>query len=330
MDYNGLRRVSSSPHIRADRTTASIMLEVIIALIPAGAAGVYFLGMRSLLVMAISVAAAVAWEWLYNRLCKKPQTIGDLSAVVSGLLLAYNLPVSVPIWIPVIGAFFAIVLVKQIFGGIGCNFVNPALAARVILMVSWPDQMSGSAFGTVVRGLEEAVSSATTGATAAAADAVSSATSLVAAEGGYTLMQLFIGQIPGSLGEISKAALLLGGLYLIVRKIINWRVPVLMLGTMFVAEWLMRGTTYAALQAILSGGMFLGAFFMATDYATSPVTPVGRAIMGISCGLLAFAIREFSKMPEGVSYAILIMNLAVPLIDRYTKPRVYGEVKRYA
>ncbi len=313
MEYSGLKRVASSPHIRAGRSVQGVMLEVIVALVPAGAFGVYFFGWRALLVIAVSVFSAVFWEWLYAHMAKKPCTVGDLSAVVTGLLLAYNLPASVPLWMPVVGALLAIVLVKMIFGGLGANFVNPALTARAILMTSWVDFMSGGAYQTAVRGL----------------DAVSAATPLAAPES-YSLWQLFAGQCPGCIGEVGRVALLVGGVYLMVRKVISWRIPVFMLGTLFVCTWLAEGSVYAAAFAILSGGAFLGAFFMATDYATSPVTPVGKIVMGVGCGLLVFVIRRFSSMPEGVSYAILIMNLTVPLLDRYLKPRVYGEVRKRA
>ena len=271
MEEMALKRASSSPHIRAGRTVQGVMLEVIVALAPAGVFGVYTFGWRALLIIAVSVLSAVFWEWLYERMAKKPCTVGDLSAVVTGVLLAYNLPVTVPLWMPVIGALLAIVLVKMIFGGLGANFVNPALTARAILMTSWVGYMSGSAY-----------------------------------------------------------QILVGGLYLIVRGIISWRVPALMLLTLFVCTWLAEGSAQAGLYAILSGGVFLAAFFMATDYATSPVTPVGKCIMGVGCGLITFVIRRFSSMPEGASYAVLIMNLTVPLIDRYTRPRVYGEVKKRA
>lgn len=313
MEYSGLKRASSSPHIHAQRSVQGVMLEVLVALFPAGAFGVYRFGWRALLIIAVSALSAVFWEWLYTRVAKKPCTVGDLSAVVTGVLLAYNLPSSVPVWMPVVGSFLAIVLVKMIFGGLGSNFVNPALTARAILMTSWVGYMSGTAYSVAVRGL----------------DAVSSATPLAAPEN-YDLYQLFAGQCTGCIGEVGRVALLVGGVYLIARKIISWRIPVLMLGTLFVCTWIAEGSVYAAAYAILSGGAFLGAFFMATDYATSPVTPVGKIIMGVGCGLIAFVIRRFSSMPEGVSYAILIMNLAVPLIDRYTRPRVFGEVKKRA
>ncbi len=234
--------------------------------------------------------------------------MGDLSALVTGLLLAYNLPVTVPIWMPVIGAGLAIVLVKMIFGGLGANFVNPALAARAILMTSWVGYMSGTAYSTAVRGRQDAIASSTP----------------LAMDGTYSLWQLFLGQCPGTIGEVSKLAILIGGIYLMLRKVISWRIPVTLLATVFLATWLNCGSAGEALMGFLSGGLFLGAFFMATDYATSPVTPVGRLIMGVGTGLLVFVIRTFSSMPEGVSYAILTMNLAVPLIDRFTQPRVYG------
>ena len=313
MEDMALKRASSSPHIHAGRTVQGVMLEVIVALVPAGAFGVYYFGWRALLIIAVSVLSAVFWEWLYTRMAKKNCTVGDLSAVVTGLLLAYNLPATVPVWMPVIGALLAIVLVKMIFGGLGSNFVNPALTARAILMTSWVGYMSGSAYQAAVRGV----------------DAVSSATPLAAPEG-YALWQLFIGQCPGCIGEVGRVAILVGGVYLIARRIISWRVPVLMLLTLFACTWLAEGSARDGLYAILSGGAFLAAFFMATDYATSPVTPVGKIIMGVGCGLVTFVIRRFSSMAEGVSYAVLFMNLTVPLIDRYTRPRVYGEVKKRA
>ncbi len=311
-------RVTSSPHIRAAHTVQSIMLNVLVALIPAGAVGVYFFGWRSLAVIAVSVLSAVAWEWLYCKLAKKPSTVSDLSAAVTGLLLAYNLPASVPLWLPIVGNGIAIILVKQFFGGIGHNFVNPALTARCVLMSSWAGLMSADAYHVAVRGL----------------DAVSAATHLSSVTPSFTLWQLFIGQSTGCIGEVSKIALLLGGVYLIARGIISWRIPATMLATVFALSWIasgrLTGSTDSALYQLLSGALFISAFFMATDYATSPVTPLGRIVMGVGCGALVFVLRRFSPMPEGCSYAILMMNLCVPLIDRFTRPRVYGEVKNRA
>lgn len=307
-------RVTSSPHIRAPRTTQKIMLDVIIALIPAGIAGTVIFGYRAAILMAISVVSAVFWEALAQKLMKKPITINDLSAVVTGLLLAYNLPATVPYWIPVVGTLIAIVLVKQLFGGIGQNFINPALLSRAVLLASWTGLMSSSAFQM---------------------DAVSMATPLVAEWGGYGYKDLLLGNIPGCIGETCKLALLIGGAYLLVRRVIDWRIPAAMMGTVcicfLISSGNLTGSVDSALYQLLSGGLILGALFMATDYATSPVTPVGRLIMGVGCGLLIFLIRTYnSTYPEGFSYAILVMNLCTPLIDRFTKPRIYGGGKKHA
>lgn len=308
-------KVTSSPHVRDARTTRSIMRDVAFALLPAGAFGVYYFGYRAALIILISCVAAVGSELLYNRIAHKRQTVGDMSAIVTGLLLAYNLPASVPYWMPAVGAAIAILLVKMIFGGLGHNFVNPALVGRAILMTSWLSYMSGTAYSLAVRGV----------------DAVSTATPLVQQ---YDLWQLFIGQAPGCIGEVSKLALLAGGAYLIFRKVITWHIPVAMAGTVFALSWATSGEFVGSLDSgvyqILSGGLLLGAIFMATDYTTSPVTWVGKLIFGLGCGLVAFSIRYFSSMAEGVSYSILFMNLFAPLIDRFTKPKVYGEGKKNA
>ena len=304
-----LWRVASSPHIRAGRTTRGIMLDVIVALLPAGAFGVAWFGLHALWIIAVSVLSAVAWEALWCWMAKKPYTVGDLSAVVTGLLLAYNLPPTVPLWLPIVGTGIAFVLVKQCFGGLGQNFMNPALAARAILMSSWVGLMSGTAYSM--------------------ADAMTSATPL--AQGAeYALDALFWGTIPGCIGEVCKPALLAGGLYLLARRVISWRVPVTMLLVSFALFWISLGSAESALRQVLSGGLILGAFFMATDYSSSPTTPVGKLIMGAGCALVLFVIRTFSSLPEGCSYAILFMNLATPLIERFTQPRVFGEVKNRA
>ena len=304
-----LWRVASSPHIGAGRTTRGIMLDVILALLPAGAFGVAWFGLHALWIIAVSVLSAVAWEALWCWMAKKPYTVGDLSAVVTGLLLAYNLPPSVPLWLPIVGAGIAIVLVKQCFGGLGQNFMNPALAARAILMSSWVGLMSGTAYSM--------------------ADAMTSATPL--AQGAeYALDTLFWGAIPGCIGEVCKPALLAGGIYLLARRVISWRIPVTMLLVSFALFWISLGSAEGALRQVLSGGLILGAFFMATDYSSSPTTPVGKLIMGAGCALVLFVIRTFSSLPEGCSYAILFMNLATPLIERFTQPRVFGEVKNRA
>ena len=304
-----LWRVASSPHIRAGRTTRGIMLDVIVALLPAGAFGVAWFALHALWIIAVSVLSAVAWEALWCWMAKKPYTVRDLSAVVTGLLLAYNLPPTVPLWLPIVGTGIAIVLVKQCFGGLGQNFMNPALAARAILMSSWVGLMSGTAYSM--------------------ADAMTSATPL--AQGAeYALDALFWGTIPGCIGEVCKPALLAGGLYLLARRVISWRVPVTMLLVSFALFWISLGSAESALRQVLSGGLILGAFFMATDYSSSPTTPVGKLIMGAGCALVLFVIRTFSSLPEGCSYAILFMNLATPLIERFTQPRVFGEVKNRA
>lgn len=304
MQNNMILRVTSSPHVRRNRTTQSIMLDVIIALLPAGIAGVIKFGWHAALVILVCAASAFLWEVFYNHIAHKKQTVSDLSAVVTGLLLAYNLPHTVPVWLCVVGTGLAILLVKMIFGGIGCNFVNPALAARAILMTSWVDRMSGGAF---------------------AVDAVTRATPLVEE---YTLMQLLIGDVPGCIGEVSKIALVIGLVYMLIRGVVSWHIPVIMTLTTFVLSWISSGTLIggmdSAMYQLLSGGLILGACFMANDYTTSPITIPGKCIYAVGCGLIVFIIRKFSGMTEGVSYGILFMNLIVPLIDRFVRPRVYG------
>lgn len=315
MQNGTMMRVTASPHIRDAGTTQSIMWDVICALIPAGAFGVYYFGYRAALIIGIACAAAVLSELLYNHITHKRQTISDCSAIVTGLLLAYNLPATVPLWMPAVGSAIAILLIKMIFGGLGHNFANPALAARAILATSWAGHMSGSAFNMAVRGL----------------DAATAATPLVQE---YTLFQLFVGQAPGCIGEVSKIAILVGAGYLLVRKVITWHIPVVMLGTVFALNWITSGTLVGSIDSavyqLLSGGLILAACFMATDYATAPISAWGKVIFAFGCGLVAYVIRLLSPMAEGVSYSILFMNLIVPLIDRFVKPRVYGEGKKHA
>ena len=291
------------------------MQEVCLALAPAGIAGIILFGSQAAVLIAASVISAVLAEYFYQKLTHQKVTVGDWSAVVTGLLLAYNLPANAPVWLAVVGAVIAIVLVKQIFGGIGSNFMNPALAARAILFVSWATQMT------------------TYPATRFMLDGVSTATPLnslgTGSVAGVNLMDLFLGNIPGVLGETCKLALLLGGVYLILRRIVDWKSPVTFIATVFVC-YLIKDGAEMALYQILSGGLFLGAFFMATDYATSPVTNPGRVIMGIGCGIFLFVIRAYASYPEGCSFAILLMNVATPLIDKYTMPKPFGEVKQHA
>lgn len=316
--------VSSSPFLRnTSVSTRGIMGDVVIALIPSALAAVWFFGAPALMLILVAVASAVGSEWLYERLTHQKSTISDLSAVVTGLLLAFNIPANAPWWIAAIGSALAIILVKQMFGGLGQNFMNPALAARTILMLSWTALMAATAIpaGGQLFGLAKIE-----------ADAVASATPLV--NSNYTLWQLFVGDVPGMLGETSKLALLIGGVYLIVRRVIDWRVPVSFIATAFILFWIQTGSVYlpgsteSALYQILSGGLILGAFFMATDYVTCPVTKTGRVIMGIGCALILFIIRVFNNgYPEGCSFGILFMNVLTPLIDKWTAPRTFGAVK---
>ncbi len=311
--------VSSSPHIRADHTIDSIMKDVIIALLPAVIMSLYIFKWEALWVMIFSILSCVGSEALWQKLTKNPITIDDYSAVVTGLLLAFNLPASVPLWIPIIGGAFAIVIVKQIFGGLGQNFMNPALAARAILLASWPSHMTNWTLDGVTTATPLGILKAGMGEVSAATLAAPPAFS-----------QLLIGNIGGCLGETSAIALLIGAAYLLYKRIIHWRIPASFIGTVFILTWIFgRNGMFQAnpFYEIFTGGLLLGAFFMATDYTTSPVTPLGQWIMGIGCGLITTLIRLFGGYPEGVSYSILLMNLAVPLLDRYTHPKVFGEVK---
>ena len=295
-------KLSVSPHIHSGRSTSRIMLDVLIALLPATAAGAVIFGLRSLLVVAVTVAACVGFEAIFNLLAKKPIPVGDLSAAVTGLLLALNLPANVPLWQCVVGALFAMVVVKGLFGGLGANPVNPAITARVFMLVAF-STMTKAAFPV---------------------DSVSSATPL-ASEEATSLMDLFLGNHGGAIGETCAAALLLGGLYLLVRRVITWQIPVAFVGTVFLTSFLMEGMdATAALAAILSGGLLIGAIFMATDYVSSPATPRGKIIFGLGAGLVTFLIRYFGVYPEGVSFAILLMNILTPYVNSWTKRKVFG------
>ena len=302
--------VTSSPHLRSPRSTRSIMQEVCLALAPAGIAGIVLFGWNALAIMVTSVLSCVVSEYLFQRINHKPILIGDWSAVVTGLLLAYNIPANAPLWIPLIGGMIAIILVKQCFGGLGGNFMNPALAARAVLFVSWAGIMSDYPKTRFM------------------ADAASSATPLaLIAEGqSVSVMDLLIGNCGGVLGETCKIAIILGGVYLIVRGITDWRVPVCFIGAAFVCYLIQDGFQTALVQ-VLSGGLLLGAFFMATDYVTCPMSGSGRIIMGLGCGVLLFVIRSYATYIEGCSFAILFMNVMTPLIDRFTAGKTFGEVK---
>ena len=328
-DYKNLKLIATSnPHIRGSETTRSIMLDVIIAMLPALAFAIFNFGLRALTLTAVSVVGCIFWEWLYRKLMKKPQSIGDLSCVVTGMLLAFVCPVQMPYWMILIGDFFAIIVVKQLFGGIGKNFLNPALAGRAVLlasyagtMTSWVDPAAGKA--PIIGSVADVVTTATPLAVMKTGD-------FAALTGTYGVDKMFIGQIPGSLGEVSALALLIGGAYLIWRKVINWQTPVSYIATVAVLTFLFpkQGSGIEwMLYSIFGGGLFLGAFFMATDYATSPVTKKGQLIFGIGCGLFTVLIRYFGSYNEGVCYSIMVMNLLVALIDKYTKPTRFGVVK---
>ena len=300
-------QVSSSPHIRSEATTQRIMLDVLIALLPAAFAGIYFFGLNAALLIAVTVLSSVAFEYLMRKVLKRSNTISDLSAVVTGLLLALNLPPDLPVWMAIVGSLFAIVIVKQLFGGLGQNFVNPALAARAFLLVSYGTKMT-----TWTQPLASEV------------DVVSYATPLgVLKEGGELpgLLNMFLGRIGGSLGETSALALIIGGVYLLVRGVISWHIPVIYVGTVAVIALIAGANPF---YYVLAGGLLLGAIFMATDYTTSPMTKKGVIIYALGCGALTMLFRLYTNMPEGVSYAILLMNVTVPLIDRYTKPKRFG------
>lgn len=310
--------VSSSPHLRCGRTTTGIMLDVIIALIPALVASIVYFGYNAAILVAVCVGTCIVAEWLCRIIMRREQTVGDLSAIVTGLLLAFNLPVGLHPVMAAIGSVIAIVVVKQMFGGIGQNFVNPALAARIVLMVSFPTQMTtwNEPFFYINGGLD--------------------GTTTATVFGGNTdvsLLDMFLGNQAGCLGETCAAALILGGLYLIVRRVINPIIPLCFMGTVtifaLIASPIMgQNIGVGILTHLLSGGVMLGAIFMATDYATSPMNWRGKIIFGIGCGVITMMIRLFGSLPEGVSFSIIIMNILTPHIERLTKPRPFGKERK--
>ena len=299
--------VSLSPHVRSGATTRRIMLDVCLALLPSVIFAVYWFGFGVLLTVLLSVASAILSEFLMEKALRRPVTIDDGSAAVTGLLLALTLPAGTPWYVPVLGSVFAICIAKQVFGGLGDNFVNPALAGRAFLLASFPAAMTTYPL---------------------VADAVTSATPLSSEfAGSVDYLQAFIGRIGGCIGEVSTLALLIGAAYLLIRRVIDWRIPLSYLGTMALLTVIGGGNV---LDSVLLGGTVLGAFFMATDYVTSPVTSWGRVIYGVGIGIINYTIRRWGAYPEGTTYAILLMNIAAPLIERFTRPRKYGEVKRHA
>ena len=324
-EQNKLLGVASSPHVSSPIGTRSLMLDVLIALVPALCAAVFFFGPRALIATAISVAACEIFEFGYRKLLHKTQTNGDLSAAVTGVLLAFVCPVTLPYWMLIIGDFFAIVVVKQLFGGLGKNFLNPALAGRAFLMLCYPVAMTTWAVPGEWAGLVSA-SDAVTGATPLSVDFMHSGVLPTA-----SLQDMLVGNIGGCMGEVSAILLLVGGIYLIARGVIRIQVPVAFIGTVAVLTFLFpqggNDRLTWMLYELLGGGLFLGAFFMATDYVTSPTSSLGEVVYGIGCGLLTVFIRYFGGYPEGVSYAILIMNVCVWFIDQVCKPSRFGMTK---
>lgn len=311
-----LLNVSSSPHVRSHETTHSIMLDVAIAMLPATAFGVYHFGMHALLVLIVTVAACVLSEYVYEKLMKKPSTISDCSALVTGMILALNMPPEIPVWIPALGGIFAIIVVKQLYGGLGQNFMNPALAARCFLLISFTGRMTNfavpeSAWGNVV-------------------DTVSGATPLAALKAGESvdIMSLFLGNVQGTIGETSALAILVGAAILLGTKVIDCRIPLTYIGTFAVFVLLFGGhgfdINYLAAH-LFGGGLMLGAWFMATDYVTTPITKKGQLVYGVCLGVFTGLFRIFGGSAEGVSYAIIFCNLLVPLIERVTMPVAFGK-----
>ena len=313
--------VAFQPQVRTERDTRSLMLDVIIALLPVLAVGVWQFGTHPLLVVACSVAACVFFEWGYRRLLGKEQSIGDLSAVVTGLLLGLSMPSSAPAWIPVVGAFFAIVVVKQLYGGIGKNFLNPALAGRAFLLSSYALAMSNWAVPNSLHGTVDGVTMATP---------LSYLYGDTALPKYFSFQSLFLGNTPGCVGEVSTLILVAACIYLIGRKVISWRIPVSFVGTVFVLTLIFgrNGDHFAfALNNVLSGALLLVAVFMATDYSTSPVTKGGQLLYGFGCGAITVLIRYFGGFPEGTTYAVLIMNLCTWAIDKGFHRRQFGVSK---
>lgn len=316
--------VSPSPHIRSERTTRNIMLDVIIALCPAVIASVILFGWRAFLIEAVCVASCVLIEYLCRVLMKRDQTIGDLSAVVTGLLLALNLPVTIPMWVAVFGCFIAIAVTKQLFGGIGQNFANPAIAARVILLASFGGYMTNFTAPFDYSGVDAVASATPLALLAGGADAVASASSAAGGAQLPSLMQMFLGVKAGCIGEVSALALLMGGVYLVARRVIKPITPLVFIGTVFVFSGILGADP---VYQILSGGLMLGAIFMATDYATTPATNWGKAVFGLGAGLLTVLIRQYGNYPEGVSFAILLMNILTPQIDKLLTRKPLGGKK---
>lgn len=308
--------VSGTPHVRSKESIQSIMRDVIIALVPATAAGIYYFGINALILVIAAIVSAVAFEAICQKVMKKPVTVSDLSAVVTGLLLAMNLPAAAPVWVAIVGSAFAIIFGKQLFGGLGQNFINPALAGRAFLLASYPTEMTT---WSVPNGLE-------------VADAATYATPLAQLKAGHldaSLGELMLGQCGGTIGETCAIALIIGGVYLLYKHVISWKIPVIYIATVAILFGVIgRHGMRMPLQEIMAGGVMLGGIFMATDYASSPVTAKGQIIFAVGAGLITYLIRTFGGYPEGVSYSILIMNCCVPLIERFTEPTIFGALPK--
>lgn len=306
--------VSSSPHLTSTVKTPDIMKDVVIALVPALIASIYYFGVRAALVTILTVGSCVLSEYVCRKVMKRPQTIGDFSAVVTGVLLAFNLPSSVPVYVPVIGGIIAIVMGKQLFGGLGQNFVNPALISRIILMNSFPVLMT-TWYPAGNFGADTTATASPLGVLAGGGDVL----------GQFSYMDMFLGNTPGCLGETCALALIIGGIYLVYKQVISAIIPVTYIATVFVLTAIMPGQD--PIMHILSGGLMIGAIFMATDYVTSPLTNKGKFVYALCCGILTVLIRVFASLPEGVSYSIIIMNILVPHIEKLTTPLPFGTVK---
>ena len=310
--------VSCSPHLRSQNATPRVMLDVILALLPAAVAGVILYGIRSLWVILVSVGAAVLAEFLFCLITKKPQTVGDFSAAVTGLLLGLNLHANVALWQCAVGAVFAVVVIKCLFGGLGCNFANPAITGRIFLLLCFADATGGGAPSRFQ-----------------AAELVSSATPLEILNSGSqgtlpSLLDMFLGNRSGAIGEACVLALLLGFCYLVIRRIIHWETPLIFIGTVFLLSLIVKGDLRIALYEILSGGLVLGAVFMATDYVTTPITRTGKMLFAFGCGVITVLIRFFGSYPEGVSFSILLMNILSPYLEKWTAKRPLGAAKKRA
>lgn len=330
---SNLYNVSASPHVRSEETTGTIMADVAIALIPAGVFGVYNFGLNALITILVTVVTCLLTEYIYEKAMKKPITTSDCSALVTGLLLAYNLPSTVPVWVPVIGGIFAILIVKQLFGGLGQNFMNPALAARCFLLISFAKIMTtfGIEHQTTTKGIIMNGMISVDG--YSAVDAVSGATPLanVKAGGSYNLLDMFLGTTTGTIGEVSVVAILIGAIYLLARRVISLRIPLTYIGSFLVFIAIVhaiQGNGFDMnylLGNLFGGGLMLGAFFMATDYVTSPITPNGKIVFGICLGIITGIFRIFGNSAEGVSFAIIFCNMLVPLIEKVTMPKPFGK-----